>query len=285
MASLLYHRLVSKHNANGLWEHSPLLCAAGLVEGLILVQRVAMNLWDKIPEPTLALHLHNMLVKKGYLEKVVGLYATPEDLFQDSIFPKGIPSNGFSEALVTQVGQRWNDHVTLRQREALSRDPTKDIHHLLDANFNRFFRTKSTLMMYHDAGWVPEKISDSPVKIPSLLYMVRLMSTTRLIDAETGETKLEETELVRRAKPLGKIDAQLQKLASVALSNIGLEDTDNAALLNDIAELRSQAGRITEPVPGFAATKNPSSFKDEPLWMYFDSTCSPMSVVTIPYPV
>ena len=60
----------SKYNANGLWEHYPLLCAAGLVEGLVLSQRVVMLLWDKIPEPTLVLHLHNMLVKKGYLREV-----------------------------------------------------------------------------------------------------------------------------------------------------------------------------------------------------------------------
>ena len=56
----------SKRRTNGLWEYSPLLCGAGLVEGLVLVQRVMMSLWDHIPESTLALHLHNMLVKKGY---------------------------------------------------------------------------------------------------------------------------------------------------------------------------------------------------------------------------
>jgi hypothetical protein len=43
----------SKHNANGLWEFSPLLYAAGFVERLVLIQRVMMKLWDRIPEPHL----------------------------------------------------------------------------------------------------------------------------------------------------------------------------------------------------------------------------------------
>jgi hypothetical protein len=67
-----------------------LLCATGLVEGLVIVQRVIMQLWDKILEPTLALHLHNMLVKQGYLKKEVGLYTTLKDLFPDSFFPNGV---------------------------------------------------------------------------------------------------------------------------------------------------------------------------------------------------
>ena len=70
----------SKHNANGLWEYSPLLCAAGLVEGLVLTQRVSMLIWDRIPEPSLIFHLHNMLVKKGYIKEPIGMFATIEDL-------------------------------------------------------------------------------------------------------------------------------------------------------------------------------------------------------------
>lgn len=54
-----------KHHTNGLCEYSPLLCGAGLAEGLVLVQRVMMSLWNQVPEPILVLHLHNMLVKRG----------------------------------------------------------------------------------------------------------------------------------------------------------------------------------------------------------------------------
>ena len=117
----------SKHHTNKLWEYSPLLCGAGLVEGLVLMQRVMMNLWDHIPEPTLALHLHNMLVKKGYLKNEVGLYANLERLLQDAFFPEGVQSSNFQEALSSRVAQR-NSPAALRQRKAVMRDMKTDVH-------------------------------------------------------------------------------------------------------------------------------------------------------------
>jgi hypothetical protein len=63
---------------------------------------MVMLLWDKIPEPTLALRLHNMLIKKGYLKKRVGLYATLENPFPDSFISDGVLTEGFSKALVAR---------------------------------------------------------------------------------------------------------------------------------------------------------------------------------------
>jgi len=190
----------SKHNTNGLWEYSPLLCAAGLVEGIVLVQRLMMQLWDNMPEPTLAIHLHNMLVKQGYLERYIGLYATIESLHEDQFFPNGIPTEDFSGALSARVSQVHIDRGSLRRgNQALGRDSTKDIHGILDVKLNRFFTGKSDLMMYYDAGWVPEKIPDADVRLKSMLYMMRVMNTERVIDLETGEHRLKETELVKRA--------------------------------------------------------------------------------------
>jgi hypothetical protein len=36
-----------------------------------------------------------------------------------------------------------------------------------------------------------------------MLYMIRLMSTERVIDPVTGEKRLEQTDIVKRAKALG----------------------------------------------------------------------------------
>jgi len=229
----------SKHNANGLWEYSPLLCAAGLVEGLILVQRVVMNLWDRIPEPTLALHLHNMLVKKGYLREV-GLYSTLENLLQDSFFPAGVPTDRFAEALVARTDQGHNDRASLHRRQVLvSRDITKDIHDLLNTDFNRFFKLKSSLMMYYDADWVPDKIPDSAVKIPSMLYMIRLMSTGREVDPITSKKRLKETELVRRAGAQGQTDAALLAAASISIPDMDADyDKDMEAFMRRTAEFK-----------------------------------------------
>jgi hypothetical protein len=179
----------SKHNSNGLWEYSPLLCAAGLVESIVLVQRVMMQLWDNMPEPTLAIHLHNMLVKQGYLERSIGLFATIESLHVDQVFPDGIPIEDISGALSARVSQGRIDRGSLRRRmQALARDPTKDIHGMLDVKLNRFFTGKSDLMMYYDAGWVSDKIPDADVRLNSMLYIMRVMNTEP--DLETGERRL-----------------------------------------------------------------------------------------------
>ena len=204
----------SKSNANGLWEYSPLLCASGLVEGLVLAQRVAFLLWDRIPEPTLAFHLHNMLVKRGYIQRPIGLYSTLENLLEDSIFPEGVPESNFFEALLSRT-QLSNYRATIRQRSAAARNSGTDIHKLMDIGLNPFFKTKSALVMYSDVDWVPEKIPDGEIRIPSLLYMVRLSETKRVVDSLTGEKRLEETTLVQRSKARGRNDAELLEMAAM----------------------------------------------------------------------
>lgn len=234
----------SKHNSNGLWEYSPLLCAAGLVEGIVLVQRVMMQLWDNMPEPTLAIHLHNMLVKQGYLDSPIGLFATIESLHVDQFFPDGVPTANFSGALSARVSQGSIDRGSLRRRMlALTRDPTKDIHGILDAKLNRFFTGKSDLMMLYDAGWVPEKIPDADVRLQSVLYMMRVVNTERVTDPETGEQRLRETELTKRASRDAKHASVLQDIASGSFPQLQghADDDDDAAFteatLRQIPEL------------------------------------------------
>jgi hypothetical protein len=236
----------SKHNANGLWEYSPLLCAADLLEGLVIVQRFVMLLWDNIPEPTLALHLHNVLVKKGYLKKEIGLYTNLEHLFQDSFFPDGIPTEGFLKALLARTAQGRND------RAFHSEAVTKDIHQIWNPDLNRFFKNKSDLMVYYHAEWVPEKIPDSAVRIPSMIYMMRLMRTERMIDPTTGEMRLEQTEIVKRAKAQGQTDSELLEAASIQLPNMDAEDEEFGAFAGGIAELKDyKTGPPTQSVPSF----------------------------------
>jgi hypothetical protein len=229
------HSRFSKSNANGLWEFSPLLCGAGLVEGLVLAQRASMILWDRIPEPTLALHLHNMLIKKGYLKKPVGLYTTLEGLLEESIFPEGIPDSHFFSAFIKRVTLR-NDRENARLRRQVARDPTKDIHSLLDVGLNHFFNTKTALMMYYDANWLPDRIPDRDIHIPSVLEMLRLSETKRVTDPATGLKRLQGTELVKRAKARGQDDAALLDLASIP-SRTG-DGMDANALMANVQALK-----------------------------------------------
>ena len=229
----------SKHHANGLWEYSPLLCGAGLVEGLVLTQRVAMLIWDQqLSEPVLAVHLHNMLVQKGYLKREVGLYGTLEELFSESFFTNGVPKSKFYDTLLNRI-QGPDSRAWAAQRQASGRDMTKDTHELLDVNLNQMFRTKTALMMYYDADWSPERIPDKEIRIPSVLYMVRLSETKRVTDPLSGHTKLEDTELVKRAKAFGQNDAALLEMASIPKALASSEEADPSSLINQIDALKA----------------------------------------------
>lgn len=221
----------SKHNANGLWEYSPLLCAAGLVEGLVLSQKISMFMWDRMTEPTLVIHLHNMLVQTGYIKDPIELYATFQRLLEQSFFPDGVPTSDFYGALIKQLQVR-NDPSLLRKRRA---------HHIMDIDANHFFKTKSALVMYHDAAWVPEDIPESEIRFPSVLAMVRLSETEKVLDPITGKERLKETELVRRAKAKGFTDAQLMEQVSY-IADDDDKDTSDGATAAATARLAAQEG-------------------------------------------
>ncbi|KAI6830576.1 hypothetical protein KC342_g8368 [Hortaea werneckii] len=208
----------SKYNANGLWEYSPLLCGAGLVEGIILIQRLSMLMWDEMPEPTLLLHMQNMLVKKGLLDREIGLYDSLEQLLPGTFFQDKVPNESFLETLNQRVSQGQGQSAFLhRRRRAEAQKESSDVHRLLDLNFNRFFTVKSELMKHFDAGWVPHRIPDREVKIPSLLYAARLEQTERIVDPATGDEKLKDTELVQRSRAEGHPEKFLLRMSSVSL--------------------------------------------------------------------
>jgi hypothetical protein len=183
---------------------SAIVWRASLVEGLVLVQRVMMSLWDRIPELALALHLHNMLVKRGYLKREVDLYATLDSLLQDAFFPDSVPTYNFQQALSGRVAQR-NGPAALRQRQAFT-------------IFTRFLLpnsiTSSRPNSTHDvcdSKFLPERIPDGDLKILSILYMLRLSQTERILDPYSNEKRLKETELVKRAISRGQTSTELLK--------------------------------------------------------------------------
>lgn len=90
LSALLPSRLASS-NPNGAWDYSPFLCGAGLAEGLELLYRSIMVLWEGMLEPTLIIHLHHMLVQKGYLKQSISLYVNLGMVFSGSFFSGGQP--------------------------------------------------------------------------------------------------------------------------------------------------------------------------------------------------
>ncbi|KAJ2996581.1 hypothetical protein NUW58_g928 [Xylaria curta] len=190
----------STTNSNGLWEYSPFLCGVGLEEGLREAYQYSFIVLDKLPEPVLLVHLHNMLVQKGYIAEPVGLYASFQDLFPKAFFIDGkVPTSNFGEAMQARVAES-------RVRRSRARRTLEDVK---DLNTNWFFKTKSYLMACHGAGWNPDRIPDSDILMPSMLGIYRISQTKHIADPITGQKRMEDTDLVNRARAKGLSEEDL----------------------------------------------------------------------------
>ncbi|KAF4341472.1 hypothetical protein FBEOM_4633 [Fusarium beomiforme] len=215
----------SDHNPNGLQEYSPFFCGVGLEEGLEIAYRLGMSLWERIPEPILLVHLHNAVVRKGYLSRPVGLFATLEDLFKDTFFAQGHkPTSAFGDALLAKVG-RPESRQALAQRHAV-RDRARsasNIHQDFDLKINQMFHRNSMLTACRGAGWNLEAIPDEELQFGSMLFFERLSRTKRI-----SGSKLEDNALVRKARAVGMTDKDIiqasSKLASIARSGFEVPD-------------------------------------------------------------
>lgn len=192
----------SDTNSNGLWEYSPFLCGVGLMEGLEMAYRLGMALWDVMHEPFLVLHLHNMLVQKGYIAGPVDLYRILQHIFQEVFFNQGaVPTSNFAATLVTTVAQFQDESVLRRkmdQRRQLVRSESADIQAIMDLGSNLAFTLKPNLILYREANWNTDRVPESEIRVGSLLGMMRLIQTKQSVDPETGKRRFEPTELVRR---------------------------------------------------------------------------------------
>ncbi|RFU23990.1 hypothetical protein B7463_g12347, partial [Scytalidium lignicola] len=171
----------------------PIFCGVGLLEALKLSYDMNFAFWDTIPEPMCIMHLHNMLVQKGLIKEPIGLYASFQELFPSEFFIDGkAPVNGFYEAFLAICHKTGSRRATFERRSfrwnALRTD--EDIHGLLSPKVNRFFRRSSILGAYHDANWIPERIPDEDID------------------------KMEDTDLVRRARSSGMTDEAMIEKAS-----------------------------------------------------------------------
>ncbi|KAI1162817.1 hypothetical protein F5B18DRAFT_622278 [Nemania serpens] len=192
----------STTNSNGLWEYSPFLCGVGLEEGLRDAYRYSFIVLDTLPEPVLLVHLHNMLVQKGYIAEPVGLYASFEELFPSAFFTDGkVPTSNFGEALQARTAK-------LSSRRPRARGTVDDVMELRTA---RFFKSKSYLMACHEAGWNPDRIPDVDIPMPSLLGFYRISQTKRIVNPVTGQKRMEDTDLVNRARARGLSDEDIMK--------------------------------------------------------------------------
>ncbi|KAK3317561.1 hypothetical protein B0T19DRAFT_435196 [Cercophora scortea] len=208
----------SNTDSNGLWEYSPFLCGVGLAEALQLAYKLGMWLWDKLPDITYMVHLHNMLHQRGFIKQPVGLYASLEEFFPKCFYEGGkIPTSDFADALARH-GKYVNQAMRLRHRETklVANDAGSTIHELIGVDLNAVFTVKSDLILYHQANWNPDRIPDADIPLASLLQGLRLSQTKRVVDPATGKLTFEETDLVRRMREQKGKDASPDFLNEMA---------------------------------------------------------------------
>ncbi|KAF1815110.1 hypothetical protein P152DRAFT_412254 [Eremomyces bilateralis CBS 781.70] len=240
----------SNTTANGLWEYSPFLCGVGLMEALELAYAVGLLIMDRIPEPMCVIHLHNMLVQKGYISEPVGLYASLQSLFPEAFFADGqIPTSDFATAFTAALDKSGSRRATVRRQTSRAAARTAfDIHGILDTNANRFFKKKSILRLYREADWIPERIPDENIPVLSILSILRIGQMKHPVDPATGKKVLKNTTLVRRARAEGlHDDAMIEMSALIHKGHVDQELTE--AFLSSRPKDYSTSG-ISKPTAG-----------------------------------
>ncbi|KGO50194.1 Uncharacterized conserved protein UCP028035 [Penicillium expansum] len=207
----------SNTNSNGLWEYCPFLCGAGLSEALELTHSMAMRIWGSVPEPICVSHLHNMLVQKGLLSRPVGLWSSVAQLFQSAFFKDGkVPRSHFAKAFQALLGGRRFRRENLRsraQRRRFARN-AKDVHDLLDPSENRFYKERTLLQIFDRANWIPARIPDEEIPLPTGLALMRLAQTKQTRDPVTGKVTLAESDLAKRVRSCGASNEDIVKILS-----------------------------------------------------------------------
>ncbi|KAI0863800.1 hypothetical protein F4860DRAFT_50384 [Xylaria cubensis] len=225
-------------NSNGLWEYSPFLCGVGLEEGLREAYRYSFLVLDTLPEPVLLVHLHNMLVQKGYIAEPVGLYASFEELFPKAFFIDGkVPTSNFGKALQARVAESQSRRFR----------PQRTINDIKELKINKFFKTKTYLMTMHETGWNPERVLDSDIPMPSVLGSYRLSQTKHIADPITGQKRMDDTDLVNRARARGISEQDLMKLSTVIPQNIRGEQSISDAIREAVVPKGYTIGNLPEP--------------------------------------
>ncbi|MBE3043381.1 hypothetical protein IMZ48_12585, partial [Candidatus Bathyarchaeota archaeon] len=209
----------SDTDANGLWAYSPYLCGVGLVEGLELSYPLGMFIWEVMPEPLLFVHLHNMLVETGRLKAPIPMYLFLQIIFRREFFLDGVvPKTKFHKALYwhfQKMRARGGSYDRYDRTTKIKKRPrSPDDHAALSVSHNFTYNVRSALGMCRAADWDPARISQDDVDPQSMLGVLLLNRTKIVVDPATGESKLEDTALVRSAKGAGISDEKLLKVAN-----------------------------------------------------------------------
>ena len=224
----------AQSHANGLWEFSPFLCGAGLMEALELSYSLGLRLWHERYEPIAIIHLYNMLLKRGYINKPIDLYDYVAKLLAPALFVDGnIPDSEFAQAFLARMHETGARRTPLQRYSARKSAANVAInaHSILDTLGNRYSEAIPALSMLRRANWNPDRIADHELRFGSELFSYRLARSGEVLDPLSGEQRLEDSSLVLKAKKHG---FEEKKLLEVSRSQRG----QNSRPADDLLKLK-----------------------------------------------
>lgn len=132
---------------------SPYLCGAAVVEALVIEFTTIMRFWANLSEPFLMLHVHNSLLKRGYLKQPVGMMRGLQNLFAEDVFVAG-KAPGPNSDFLDRFTAAWEAR---KVRAKNSRGNS--------GSGNRMFKTQPLLSLLHRHGWDYERVLDAEPQV------------------------------------------------------------------------------------------------------------------------
>lgn len=159
----------SSTDSNGLNEYSPYLNGAGLAEALSITSKCGLALWDSVPEVVQLVHIHNMLVQRGYIKTPVGLFDTLQNLYPEAFYKdKTPPKDHFLQALLErrQPGSTSDVRRQFFPHPGRAIPSSITIETVCDAQLNEHFNRNSILVELIKANWSVDRISNTYLTEP-----------------------------------------------------------------------------------------------------------------------
>ncbi|KAI0105575.1 hypothetical protein F4776DRAFT_471374 [Hypoxylon sp. NC0597] len=169
----------SNTDSNGLWEYSPFLCGVGLMDALELAYLVGISIWDRVPEITMLMHLHNLLVVKRYISQPLNLYAALQAIEPTAFFADGkIPSFDsracdFRDAFLARTREHGSHRIDFERPSIVRAIRKGDVRTILNPDANRFSKKRPHVLGYRQADWNFKRILDKDAK-PDILTTLKM---------------------------------------------------------------------------------------------------------------
>ena len=241
---------------NGLSVYCPYFCGDGLLDALDIALHVGLELWDATPETFLMVHLYNMMAERGvprYVKYINGVWAYCAGIFTEDIFgSRTVPLDKPSAVLAQRMGEicgKWRLQ-SFRKNKAVNAQVknAKTTTQRLESSMPVVFKTKTFTSALLKAEFNIDRVPDEDIRWETNMGLIRLDAIKVITDPETGKQKLEDCEMVLRARGRGMKDTDFLENKSKHGPVLGTDDPVTGCLnMPDHVKANSTWHQLTMP--------------------------------------